>query len=350
MISKNTNKIYKYNCEKCKYSTDNNIYFNKHKKTNKHKKNYKVEIILEENKNKEKKYKCEYCNYYTDNNFGLYQHKRTKKHKKKMEEVEEKYMYNCQKCDYKTNDDTEFVNHYQDNHIDLEKNYKQYYNNQINNSNNNNTVNNTYHIHLKNDNETFKLMLNSLDHNKFSKMLGISNNHEEFQKGLMWDDREISNNIIDNIVNKSIENKSIEDIKITETDLKNNKIKIKNEEEDNYKSYNLNNLFSDILKNNFKSIKKEHKERIKDIDYLSRIIFMNQLSNDNITFKKGYKFDYNIIINNILDYSLDSIELIKNNEKLSKEEYEYLDLKMKVYNDIKKNLVKMKNEVQLKCD
>ena len=341
---------YKYNCEKCKYKTNTLRYLKKHKKTKKHKKNYKDEINKKSNNYI---FNCEWCNYHSNNKFGFYQHKRTKKHKKKMKELEEKFNYNCQKCDFKTNDDTLFINHYQDNHIDLEKNYKQYYNNQQNitntNNNSNNTINNTYHFHLNNDSKTFKLMLNSLDHQKFTKMLGITNNFKEFKKLSLWDEERISSNIITNIVDKSIENKSISDIKITDTDLKNNKIKLKTENDD-YKSFNLNNLLSDLLTNNFKLIKDEHKERIKDIDYLSRIIFMNQLSNNNLSFKKGYKYDYNIILNDILDYSIESIELIKQNEKLSPEEISLLDLKKEVYNDIKRNVKRMKSEVQLKCE
>jgi hypothetical protein len=346
---------YKYNCEKCNYHSNSKHNFYRHKKSKKHLKNYKDEIELENIDNKEKKYHCEWCKYYTNSKSCFSHHKRTKKHKKKMEELEEKYNYHCQKCDYKTNDDTAFINHYQDNHIDLEKNYKQYYNNQQNitnnntNSNNNNTINNTYHFHLNNDSETFKLMLNSLDHQKFTKMIGLTNNINEFNKLELWDKERISNNVITSIVDKSIENKSISNIKMTDTDLKNNKIKLQTENND-FKSFNLNNLFSDLLKNNFKLIKDEHKERIKDIDYLSRIIFMNQLSNNNFKYERGYKYDYNTILNDILDYSIESIELIKQNEKLSQEEIELLNFKKEVYNDIKRNMKRMKSEVQLKCD
>jgi hypothetical protein len=336
------NSDMKYKCKFCNYYTNNLKGYYQHKKTKKHKNNF-----IEEPK--KTKYKCEHCNYYTNNPKGLSQHKKTKKHQNNINYAKKEYKYNCPKCDFFTNCNIKFCNHYEDNHV-KDNDFKQLnQTNNYNNINSNNTINNTYNLHLNTDKETFKIMLNNMPNDKFLEMLGGVKNQLEFDEEKMWDENVISDKIIDNLVNKSIinktENKSIENIKINNSDLKYNMIKLKEDNSDEYKNYNVNNLFGDILKNNIKMTKDEHQERMKDMDYLLKILFLNKLSNKT-NFKKHYKYDYNSIINDVLTYSIESIDMIKQNQKLTESEIELLNFKLEVYKNTKKHLNEMK--LQLK--
>ena len=323
---------YKFNCEKCNYHTNTNSYYSIHKKSKKHKKNYEVELKIEENKRTSKKYHCEYCDYYTDCRSGYSIHKRTKKHKKNIEE--NKKIYNCEECHgkYATNNQSDFLKHYKENHI-KQSDYKtinNIMNQNIDNSVNNNTVNNILNIHLENDKESFKLMLNNMNNKKFIELLGGVTDIDEFQKKEMWDSEKMTDKFIENIIEQTIENKtenqSIKDLKMSKSDNKNNMIQIKKDEE-KYNKFDSTFVLGNILENNLKLTKDEHMERIiNNSDYRKYLIFMDQFAKG-IDFKKGYEYNFNDIIKNIIDYTELSINKLKNGSKI-----ENYDLKEKIYN------------------
>jgi hypothetical protein len=301
---------YKFNCEKCDYHTNKQGNFSRHLKTKKHKKNYEKEIEKEENKNKKLKYSCELCDYYTNNKLGFYQHKRTKKHKKNIEL--NKKEYNCNICNkFGTDDQNKYLEHIKLNHIDMEKEINKVINNTTNNTtnnsniNSNNTINQILNIHLNTDKSDFKLMLENMNNNKLFEMLGGVFDKTDFNKDKLWSEEEIQKRICDNLINKTLENKiineSLNDLKITETDLKNKMIQLKDKESGKYMKYKSNYVIGNILKNNLELTSEEHSKRIKEIgvEYIKNYLLMDVFSKCT-SFKQGYNYNYNGIINNIL--------------------------------------------------
>ena len=317
--------IWKFNCEKCDYHTNNNSYYCNHKKTKKHKKNYEVELILEENKRTSKKYHCEYCNYYTNNKSSNSQHKKSKKHQKNIEE--KKKIYNCEdkKCNYGTNNQSEFLKHYEEMHM-KPSDYKINTQNNTNITNNNNILN----VYLNNNKESFKLMLSNMEHNNFIKMLGGVSTREEFENKELWDNEKAQKQLINNLMNETLNNMKetgmIEDIKITPSDNKNNMIQLK-KEDDKYNKYDSNFMLGNMLEDNIKITKSEHMDRIiNNTDYRKQLILMDYFSKG-IDFKKGYKYNFNDIITNIINYTEISINKIKIGGK-----YDNNDMKEKIKN------------------
>jgi hypothetical protein len=321
-------KEYKFNCEKCDYHSNNNMYYLQHKRSKKHQRNYKEEIEIENEKNKNKKYQCKLCNFFTDKINSFSQHKRTKKHKKN--EEENKMTYNCEECNgkYKTNNQSEFMKHYKEKHM-KKSDYKRIHN-IINNTNSNNnttinnndnrTINNILNIHLDNDKESFQLMLNGLNNLKFIEMLGGAKSKEEFDKLMLWKEENIQNNFLKNMINKTLDNKtennSISDLKITGSDKKNNIIQLKNKEKNKYNKYDSNFLLGNILENNLKLTKNEHEQRIiNDLDYRKCLLYIDSHGN-NISFKNGYEFTFNDILKDIIKYTEISIHKMKNGLRL----------------------------------
>ena len=158
-------------------------------------------------------------------------------------------------------------------------------------------------------------MLNEMSNDKFIELFGGNiKNKSEFHEKELWDQNKVSNIILGNIVNKSIENKknnkSLDKIKLNNSDIKYNQIQI---EDDNkkYITYNLNNLVTDVLKNNILLTKKEHKDRLTDDDYLLRMLLVSEMSKS-IEFKKGFSWDFKSIIEDCLIYSVKSLDKIKN--------------------------------------
>ncbi len=84
---------YKYNCDKCKFYTNNKTLYNRHTETVKHKKGKRKT-------RSDKKYtgNCEHCDYHTSNKTNLklhiISHHRTKEEKKKQ------FKHYCEHCDY----------------------------------------------------------------------------------------------------------------------------------------------------------------------------------------------------------------------------------------------------------
>jgi hypothetical protein len=342
-----TEEEYKYNCEKCEYHTNINANFSKHKRTKKHRRNYEEEIKNEEIENKKKKYHCTFCDYYTNSQPSFSKHKKSKKHKKNKEKEEKNFNYKCEKCPYMTNCNMEYFNHIAENHINKEK-LNSYQNIQQNNSNNKIINNNVYNIHINGDKETYKLMLNEMTNNKFIELLGGNiNNQFEFHNNEMWDEQKVSDRLIDNIVNKSLENKkenkSIKDIKLNKSDLRYDTIGIKD------KKYDLTNYIGDTLKNSIVSTKEEHFERLKDIDYIYSIAFINKYGEKYYS-DNGRKYDYNTLLNDIFCYSEDVIDSIVKKFKMPKEEREAFEFKAKICDIVIKQINNMKQKLKREVD
>jgi Zn finger protein HypA/HybF involved in hydrogenase expression len=344
-------KEFKFSCNRCKYYTNYNSLFSKHKKTKKHIKNYELELEIQKIDEKKMKFQCEYCNYYTNNRIGFYQHKRTKKHKKNVEENQ--ISYKCEKCDYGTNNQSSFIKHHNDKHISSED-LKQTYNNITNNINtncNNTTNNNIFNIHIHNDKKSYQLMLNNMSNDSFLSLLGGVNEKEEFYKNKLWDETEIRNKFIKNIMTKTIENKkenkSINDIKVTDANLKNNKIQIK-EQEEKYKKCDSNYFLGNILQNNLALTKSEHMNRIKENreDYINYLLMMNSFT-ETIDFKKGYEYNFNDIINRIIDNTEKSIDYVRLSDNINKHE---LEEQIENYNYVLKCFKEMKRKLNFLTD
>ena len=346
---------YNFNCEKCNYHTNTERYFKQHKKSKKHKRNYENEEKVCNKEDKNKKYHCIFCDYYTNSSSSYSQHKNRKKHKRNKEKKEKEHKYKCSKCDFMTNDDDLYYEHYKNTHVTKDT-FKQYYNNQqqtITNSNNVINNKNIYNIHLNYDKETFKLMLNEMSNDKFIELLGGNvKDKKDFCEKEMWNQDKISNMLLENIVNKSIENKeineSIKDIKINNSDLKYNQIKLKDKNE-KFITYDVNSLLTDTLKNNIVLTKEEHKQRLTDDTYLLKMLFINEISNA-IEFKKGYRYDYNSIIKDILLYSIDSLEKIKNKDNDIDEDLELKRIKKNILNTTKKHFNNFKEKLKRTVD
>jgi hypothetical protein len=315
---------FKFNCEKCKYKTNKQGNYSRHLKTKKHKKNYEKEIEKQEKENKKMKYSCELCNYYTNNISGFSHHKRTKKHKKQ-EELNKK-IYNCDKCDKcSTNDQFEFMKHFKEKHMDFEKDIqKLIQNNTVNNNSNNNNCNNkiqnnNIHIHINTDKETYGKMLKGMDNKSFLELLGGVDNMLEYNKNKLWDENNIEKNFLSGLMDKTIENKienkSIEDVKITDSDYRKNIIQVKDKDKGIYNSCDSKYLLGNILENNIELMKAEHIDRIIKNEEYRKFMMIMDLFGNKIDFKKGYEYNFNVIINDIIEYSKESINLIKNNKK-----------------------------------
>ena len=251
-----------------------------------------------------------------------------------------------------SNNREKYIKHYGDNHFN-ENSLKNYYNNQQqitnNNSNNNNKIINNYNIHLNYDKESFKLMLNEMSNDKFLELIGGNiSSRKEFHDREMWDQDKISDMILGNLVNKSIENKvkneSISKIKLNNTDLKYNQIKIQDENR-KYITYDINNMATDILKNNIVLTKDEHDVRITDEDYLLRMLFIKELSK-NIEFKNGYKYDYDAVLRDFFTYSVNSLDNIKNKDEKIEEDLELKRLKKNILNITKKHFKSFKENLK----
>ena len=334
---------FKFNCEKCNYHTNKTQYFSIHKKTKKHQKNYEVELQIEDNKRTSKKYHCDYCNYYTDNHRGMYQHKKTKKHIKNIEE--KKKIYNCEECkDYGTNDQSEFLKHYKEKHM-KQSDYK------INTQNNinivDNSVKNILNIQLNNSKESFKLMLSNMEHNNLLKMLGGVSNTKEFQEKEMWDDEKAEETLINNLMKETLNNMKnngiIQDLKLTKSDTKNNMIQIKNNK-NKYNKYDSTYMLGNMLEDNIKLTKIEHKDRIKnDTEYRKQLILIDSFSQET-NFKKGYEYNFNDIIKNIINYTELSIKKLKNGNK-----FDSYDMKEKLrnYNSVLDCFKEMKKKLEI---
>ena len=345
---------YKYNCDKCDYHTNFLSNFSRHKKSKKHKKKYELELELKEKTNKNKRFSCELCSYYTNNQNGLSQHKRTKKHKKNLKE--KKLIYNCEICNFGTNNQSEFIKHHNDKHTkreDLDKIYNMMNSNNttINNTVNNITNNNQkiLNIHLHNDEKTYKLMLNSMSNDKFLSLLGGANNKENFWENELWNEKEIRKHFLTNIIDKTLENKknnkSMQKIKMSRSDRKNNIIQLKDEEKDKYNKYDSDLVLGNLLENNLKLTKEEHIDRIKTNkeNYIKYLIMMTDFSKT-INFKKGYEYNFNDIIQNLIDNTEKSLSYIKYNNL--DEEYE-LDDNIENYKYLLNCFKEMKRKLEM---
>jgi hypothetical protein len=154
-----------------------------------------------------------------------------------------------------------------------------------------------------------------------------------------------------NIVDKTIENKeankSIKEIKINNSDLKYNQIKLKNENK--YITYDINNLLTEALKNNIELTSEEHKQRLTDENYLLKMMFVNQISKA-IRFEEKFEYDYNDIIKDILIYSIDSLDKIKNKENDIEEDLELKRIKKNILNTTKKHFNNFKKKLKRTVD
>lgn len=97
--------VYRYNCEKCDFHTNNESSWKVHLEREKHK----------TGKNKKRcdahdgMYKCESCEYETANKLTYLQHKLNKH--SNYEERRDGFRYHCESCDYGTFSKDLFKNH-----------------------------------------------------------------------------------------------------------------------------------------------------------------------------------------------------------------------------------------------
>jgi hypothetical protein len=120
---------------------------------------------------------------------------------------------------------------------------------------------------------------------------------------------------MDKTIENKIENKSIEDVKITDSDYRKNIIQVKDKDKGIYNSCDSKYLLGNILENNIELMKAEHIDRIIKNEEYRKFMMIMDLFGNKIDFKKGYEYNFNVIINDIIEYSKESINLIKNNKK-----------------------------------
>ena len=75
------------------------------------------------------KYFCEKCNYGTDIRYSLIQHEETELHKtgiRKKKPIKEKKYYQCTDCDYKSDNNNNYLTHKLNNHSTKEERKQQF--------------------------------------------------------------------------------------------------------------------------------------------------------------------------------------------------------------------------------
>ena len=222
-------------------------------------------------------------------------------------------------------------------------------NNNSNNINNiNNTTNNTINIHINNDIKSMKEILTGLDNTKFLSLF-TELNRNEFKELQLWNENEMKkrfkNNLLQLTMNNKIKNKSIKNIKMTDTDKKYNRIQIReNEEKNDFKSYNSDNVLSELLEGNIKEINEEHRKRQEnDLDYF---IKMDSIDNSvEQSFKQGYTYNTKRIIEEIIEGGKLMIDKIKNGLKFDIDDKNIYPQYEIIFTELNKGLIEMKNNI-----